>query len=103
MTRPARSCRPTCGQHDHDPSVLQDPLRFDVRRFTGTPSTPHLAFGPGPHYCLGANLARMEPQEAFRALVTRLPGLHAQKEELSAVAWSDGFVYRPLRLPVKTG
>jgi cytochrome P450 len=87
---------------DHDPSVFPDPLRFDVHRFTGAPSTPHLAFGHGPHYCLGANLARMELQEAFRALVTRLPGLHAQ-EELSAVAWSDGFVYRPLRLPVKAG
>ncbi|MBB5781466.1 cytochrome P450 [Nonomuraea jabiensis] len=87
---------------DHDPSVFQDPLRFDLRRFAGAPSTPHLAFGHGPHYCLGANLARMELQEAFRALVTRLPGLRAQ-EELSAVAWSDGFVYRPLRLPVKAG
>ncbi|MFB4282323.1 MULTISPECIES: cytochrome P450 [unclassified Nonomuraea] len=85
---------------DHDPSAFQDPLRFDVHRFTGTAPTPHLAFGHGPHYCLGANLARMELQEAFRALVTRLPGLHA-KEELSAVAWSDGFVYRPLRLVVK--
>lgn len=87
---------------DHDPSVFQDPLRFDVKRFTGAPSTPHLAFGHGPHYCLGANLARMELQEAFHALVTRLPGLHAQ-EDLSAVVWSDGFVYWPRRLLVKAG
>jgi cytochrome P450 len=86
---------------DHDPSVFEDPLRFDVRRFTGTPTIPHLAFGHGPHYCLGANLARMELQEAFRSLVTRLPGLRAQ-EDLSAVRWIDGFVYRPRRLLVKT-
>ncbi len=87
---------------DHDPSAFQDPLRFDVHRLTGAQSTPHLAFGHGPHYCLGANLARMELQEAFHALVTRLPGLRAQ-EDLSTVVWSDGFVYRPLRLLVKAG
>ncbi|WP_236050813.1 cytochrome P450 [Nonomuraea cypriaca] len=86
---------------DHDPSVFEDPLRFDVHRFTGTQPNPHLAFGHGPHYCLGANLARMELQEAFRALVTRLPDLRA-REDLSAVCWSDGFVYRPRRLLVKT-
>jgi hypothetical protein len=42
----------------------------------------------------------MELQEAFRSLVTRLPGLRAQ-EDLSAVRWIDGFVYRPRRLLVK--
>ncbi|MFI6743565.1 hypothetical protein ACIBI9_62765 [Nonomuraea sp. NPDC050451] len=44
----------------------------------------------------------MELQEAFHALVTRLPGLRAQ-EDLSAVVWSDGFIYRPLRLLVRAG
>lgn len=88
---------------DHDPEVFEDPLRFDIHRFAGASPTPHLAFGHGPHYCLGANLARMELQEAFRALVTRLPGLSAQ-EDLAAVRWSDGaFVYRPVRLRVKAG
>jgi cytochrome P450 len=37
--------------------------------------TVHLAFGMGAHHCLGAQLARMELQEAFRGLLTRLPGL----------------------------
>ncbi|NRQ40713.1 cytochrome P450 [Nonomuraea sp. NN258] len=87
---------------DHDPAVFDDPMRFDVHRFAGEPVTPHLGFGHGPHYCLGANLARMELQEALRALVTRLPGLRAQ-EDLGAVRWSDGFVFRPLRLLVKAG
>jgi cytochrome P450 len=94
---------PNLSAANHDPSVFEEPQRFDVHRFTGAPPTPHLAFGHGPHYCLGANLARMELQEAFRALVTRLPGLRAQ-EDLSAVRWSDdGLVYRPRRLLVKAG
>ncbi|GAA2212246.1 cytochrome P450 [Nonomuraea monospora] len=87
---------------DHDPEVFEDPLRFDVHRFAGASPAPHLAFGHGPHYCLGANLARMELQEAFRALVTRLPGLSAQ-EDLAAVRWAEGFVHRPVRLLVKAG
>jgi cytochrome P450 len=89
---------------NHDPSAFDDPLRFDIQRFAGSPApNPHLAFGHGTHYCLGANLARMELQEAFRALATRLPGLHAQ-EDLSTVRWSDdGLIYRPLRLRVKSG
>ncbi|MFB9488791.1 cytochrome P450 [Nonomuraea dietziae] len=89
---------------NHDPSVFDDPLRFDIRRFAGkAPPNPHLAFGHGPHYCLGANLARMELQEAFRALVTRLPSLRPQ-EDLSTLRWTnDGLIHRPHRLPVKGG
>lgn len=37
---------------------------------------PHLAFGIGPHYCLGANLARMEVKTAFQELFYRLPDIH---------------------------
>jgi cytochrome P450 len=87
---------------NHDPSAFDDPLRFDIQRFAGSSApNPHLALGHGTHYCLGANLARMELQEAFRALATRLPGLHAQ-EDPSTVRWSDdGLIYRPLRLLVK--
>ncbi|WP_433434769.1 cytochrome P450 [Nonomuraea sp. CA-141351] len=88
---------------NHDPSAFGDPRRFDIRRFAGTEVEPHMSFGHGPHYCLGANLARMELQEAFRALVTRLPGLRAQ-EDLSTLRWTDdGLIYRPLRLLVKGG
>jgi cytochrome P450 len=42
--------------------------------FTRDPN-PHLAFGYGPHYCLGAQLARMELQVALGTILTRLPGL----------------------------
>jgi cytochrome P450 len=37
---------------------------------------PHLAFGIGPHYCLGANLARMEVKVVFQELFKRLPDIH---------------------------
>ncbi|MEV0194907.1 cytochrome P450 [Nonomuraea sp. NPDC050691] len=88
---------------NHDPSAFDDALRFDIHRYAGKAANPHLAFGHGPHYCLGANLARMELQEAFRALVRRLPDLRAQ-EDLSTLRWtSDGLIHRPLRLPVKGG
>jgi cholest-4-en-3-one 26-monooxygenase len=56
---------------NRDEDVFPDPHRFDIRR---SPND-HIAFGFGEHYCLGANLARMELQEIFREIVTRIRGL----------------------------
>ena len=56
---------------NRDEDVFADPHRFDIRR---SPND-HIAFGYGEHYCLGANLARMELQEIFREIVTRIDGL----------------------------
>jgi cytochrome P450 len=56
---------------NRDPSVFSDPERFDVTRDAAN----HLSFGAGVHHCLGAQLARVELQEAFRGLTGRLPGL----------------------------
>jgi len=52
-----------------DPAVFADPDTFDVRR--GTDRT--LAFGSGPHFCLGAALAQLEGEVALVALLTRFP------------------------------
>ncbi len=56
---------------NRDPSAFSDPARFDVNRAPAS----HLAFGAGVHHCLGAQLARLELQEAFRGLLARVPGI----------------------------
>ena len=53
-----------------DPEVFADPDVFDIRRG----AKEHLAFAAGPHFCLGAPLARLEAAIALRALATRLVG-----------------------------
>jgi cytochrome P450 len=62
---------PSFNVANRDPAAFDDPDRLDV----GRAPRVHLGFGAGAHYCLGAQLARMELQEAFRGLLTRLPGL----------------------------
>jgi cytochrome P450 len=62
---------PSFNLANRDPAVFDDPDRLDV----GRAPKAHLGFGFGAHHCLGAQLARMELQEAFRGLLTRLPGL----------------------------
>ena len=56
---------------NRDPSAFDDPHRFDVTR---APST-HLAFGHGTHFCLGANLARLEVRLLFEELTARITTL----------------------------
>jgi len=58
---------------NRDESVFDDGDRFDV----GRDPNPHIAFGGGgPHFCLGANLARMEIMVMFDRLLDRLPDIH---------------------------
>ncbi|CAB4620147.1 unannotated protein [freshwater metagenome] len=60
------------GSANRDEAVFTDPDRFDVLR---NPN-PHVGFGgPGPHFCLGAHLARREITLMFRELFTRMPDL----------------------------
>jgi cytochrome P450 len=53
-----------------DPEVFADPDRFDIRRR----AAGHLAFAAGPHFCLGAPLARLEATIAVQAFATRVTG-----------------------------
>jgi cytochrome P450 family 142 subfamily A polypeptide 1 len=54
---------------NRDEAVFDEPHRFRVDR---SPNE-HLAFGFGPHHCLGANLARMEVRSVLRRILQRLP------------------------------
>ena len=56
---------------NHDQEKFLHPETLDFNR----PSNPHLGFGKGLHYCLGAPLARLEAEVALKALLTKLPGL----------------------------
>ena len=62
---------------NRDERVFADPQRFDLTR---SPNE-HVSFGgPGPHYCLGANLARREIRVMFRQLFQRIPDLQITGE-----------------------
>ena len=59
---------------NYDETVFADPARFDITR---SPN-PHVGFGAaGPHFCLGAHLARREISVALRELLGRVPDIHA--------------------------
>ncbi len=62
---------------NRDESVFEDPFRFDLRR----DPNPHVGFGAaGPHFCLGAHLARREVEVMMREMLRRLPDIEASGE-----------------------
>jgi cytochrome P450 len=82
------------GAANHDPAQYQDPDRLDVGRANVRP----LSFGGGIHYCLGAQLARLEAELVFAALVERLPNIELPEKD--APAWRRSFTLRGLsKLP----
>ena len=62
---------------NRDADVFEDPFRFDIAR---TPNE-HLAFGVGPHFCLGNALARVEVRTMVDRLLERLPDLELVSPE----------------------
>ncbi|GAB2838179.1 cytochrome P450 [Streptomyces daliensis] len=81
---------------NRDPEVFGDPDRLDVDR----QARGHLAFGSGPHQCLGQNLARAELQLAYPTLLRRFPGLRLARP-LDEIPFRDDMaVYGVHELPV---
>jgi cytochrome P450 len=84
---------------DRDPERFAGPDLLDLTRA----DNPHVGFGHGIHYCLGAPLARLEGRIAFERLLTRLPAL-ALAAEPADLRWRGGLIMRGLReLPVTFG
>jgi cytochrome P450 len=65
---------------NRDPALWDDPARFDPTR----PPKPHVSFGAGLHFCVGAPLARLELQVALPILFERQPALHITKTPVYA-------------------
>jgi methyl-branched lipid omega-hydroxylase len=86
------------GAANRDPRQFDDPERFDVLR----DPNPHVGFGgPGPHFCLGAHLARREVSVVFRQLLTRLPDIEVIGDPVPLDALGIPLVGGIKRLPVR--
>ena len=75
LTVPAPAAHPPrilmlYGSANRDERAIERPDELDLTR-----PSDHMAFGIGPHFCLGANLARMEVRTTFEELLTRLPDI----------------------------
>jgi methyl-branched lipid omega-hydroxylase len=77
---------------DLDETVFPDPDRFDITRWPN----PHVGFGgPGPHYCLGAHLARREIRVMLRELLTRVPDITAGEPDRLLSSFINGIKHLP--------
>jgi cytochrome P450 len=82
---------------DRDPARFGGPDTLDLARR----DNPHLGYGHGIHYCLGAPLARLEARTALATLLTRLPDLRFA-DDPAELRWRGGLIMRGLRtLPVE--
>jgi cholest-4-en-3-one 26-monooxygenase len=83
---------------NRDEAVFAEPFTFDIRRAPNE----HVAFGYGPHFCLGANLARLELKVLFEEMLDRLPGLElvnrTDAPRLRPANFVSGFESLPVRV-----
>jgi cytochrome P450/uncharacterized membrane protein YdbT with pleckstrin-like domain len=83
------------GSANHDPTRFTAPQELDIQRA----DNPHISFGAGIHYCLGAPLGRIELQTSYAAVLRRVPRLALAAEP----RWASGYIIRGLEsLPVTT-
>ena len=82
------------GAANRDPEVFAEPHRLDLRR----DPNPHVAFGVGPHFCLGAHLARLEAAEMLRQPARRAPRLAVGEPVRVASNFINGIAHLPVRI-----
>ena len=86
------------GAANRDPRKFGDPETFDVLR----DPNPHVGFGgPGPHFCMGAHLARREVAVVFRELFKRMPDLELAGDPVPLESQGIPLVAGIKRLPVR--
>ncbi|WP_018222381.1 LLM class flavin-dependent oxidoreductase [Salinispora pacifica] len=96
LIRKGDAVLPSMGSANHDERAFADPDRLDITRG----SNPHVAFGNGPHHCLGAPLAVVELEIALSSLLTRFTGLRLAVPE-DELRWKNGLIVRGLEaMPV---
>ncbi len=94
--KPGDGVRVILGSANRDPEVFDEPDRLDLTR----DPCPHLSFGWGVHFCLGAELARLEGEVALAALVRRFPRMELAAEPI----WRPATVLRGVEaLHITTG
>ncbi|WP_243789776.1 cytochrome P450 [Saccharopolyspora gloriosae] len=81
---------------NHDPATFPEPAEFDIDRG----ARQHVAFGYGPHQCLGQNLARLELQIVFDTLFSRIPSLALAGPRDELPFKDDAVIYGVYSLPV---
>ena len=79
-----------------DPTVFPDPGTFDITR--EPVGSPHMSFGSGIHYCLGASLARAELQEALTVLPARMRGIRRDGDTVMKPATTA--IFGPASMPI---
>ena len=83
------------GAANRDPTVFPDPDRLDIRRAN---ASKNIAFGFGPHVCIGKRVAQLQLEEVYRQLLTRLPDIeYAGGIEMAP----NNFVHAIRKLPVR--
>ncbi|MEO1061150.1 MAG: cytochrome P450 [Actinomycetota bacterium] len=83
---------------NRDPAVFDDPDRFDLDRAN---AKEHVAFGMGPHFCIGAALARQEMRSAFTAILARLDDIELDGELPSPLHEPSVFLRPMAALPLR--
>ncbi len=85
---------------NRDESVFADPFRFDITR----EPNPHLAFGFGPHVCIGQSLARLELQVLFAEMARRFTNLRVDqraRDRAEHLRWRGAAIRARLRASVE--